>query len=215
MDCKSGIYEIRNIENGHFYIGSAINIKQRWIDHKKLLRKNKHCNSYLQNAWNKYGEKSFLFSVLLIVDEKENLIPNEQRFIDEKNPQYNIARVAGSTLGTKQPAHVCAAVSLANSQRVHSEETRRKLATNLGKKFSQDHCEKISKGRASYCANGGKIGNERKISCSPVGGGETLFFESVASAARFIGLPATNIIKCATGKRKTAHGHVWKYADEK
>ena len=37
---KSGIYVIENQINGHRYIGSAINIKERWAEHIKQLNKN-------------------------------------------------------------------------------------------------------------------------------------------------------------------------------
>lgn len=52
----SGIYGIFNLVNGKVYIGSAINLKKRFSDHKGRLQKQKHRNGYLQNAWNKYRE---------------------------------------------------------------------------------------------------------------------------------------------------------------
>lgn len=60
----SGIYIILNKLNGKKYVGSSKNIYSRWMKHRALLRINKHYNPHLQNAWNKYGENSFLFSVL-------------------------------------------------------------------------------------------------------------------------------------------------------
>jgi group I intron endonuclease len=50
-----GIYQITNIVNNKFYIGSAVSVKNRWQRHIKALRNNEHYNSRLQNAWNKYG----------------------------------------------------------------------------------------------------------------------------------------------------------------
>ncbi len=61
---QSGIYVISNTKNGKVYIGKASNFKDRWNNHKKLLRDKSHYNPYLQNAWNKYGEKAFKFQVL-------------------------------------------------------------------------------------------------------------------------------------------------------
>lgn len=71
-----GIYKIENIVNGKVYVGQSINIEQRWYNHKNELNGNRHCNLYLQNAWNKYGKDSFVFSVLEQcelnnIDEKE------------------------------------------------------------------------------------------------------------------------------------------------
>ena len=59
-----GIYIIISLVNRKVYIGQSTNIKLRWLGHKEDLRKNRHPNRYLQNAWNKYGEKNFIFSVL-------------------------------------------------------------------------------------------------------------------------------------------------------
>jgi len=38
------------------YIGQTYSIKNRFYRHKNELLKNKHNNTHLQNAWNKYGQ---------------------------------------------------------------------------------------------------------------------------------------------------------------
>lgn len=60
----SGVYEIRNALNNKRYIGSSINIYRRWRDHKRMLNLSVHPNKHLQSAWNKYGEKHFVFKIL-------------------------------------------------------------------------------------------------------------------------------------------------------
>lgn len=103
MDNKiltSGIYKITNLINGKFYIGSTNCFKKRLNQHFKELDKNIHGNNYLQNAWNKYGEKSFKFEVLARCP-KEYLIKLEQWFLDNMKPEYNICKIAGSILGIK------------------------------------------------------------------------------------------------------------------
>ena len=64
MECISGIYKIENLVNGKVYIGQSKNIYERWYCHKNKLNSNKHNNKYLQNAWNKYGNENFDFSIL-------------------------------------------------------------------------------------------------------------------------------------------------------
>ena len=71
-----GIYCIENLINNKKYIGQSINIKHRWDYHKSELRNNQHKNTHLQNAWNKYGENNFKFSIIECcsvdeLDEKE------------------------------------------------------------------------------------------------------------------------------------------------
>ena len=51
-----GIYKIVNTLNDKVYIGQTINIDFRFYEHKRKLRLKQHYNSYLQNAYNKYGE---------------------------------------------------------------------------------------------------------------------------------------------------------------
>jgi len=144
-----GIYKITNKINGKFYIGSTSNklgFNKRWQKHKRELNINKHSNLHLQNAWNKYGETSFSFEILETC-EKEKCIEKEQFYIDTLNPQYNICKIAGSTLGKK-----------------HSIETRIKIgknrnygpAWNKGKNMSGEYKIAMSK-----CQKESKICQER------------------------------------------------------
>lgn len=71
-----GIYKIENKANGKVYIGQSIDIDNRWKNHRCELRRNAHYNDHLQRAWNKYGEDSFVFSIIeecveTELDEKE------------------------------------------------------------------------------------------------------------------------------------------------
>src|SRR5262245_46212173 len=70
---SSGIYQIRCIPTGKIYIGSAANLRARWDQHRRLLRRGKHANVYLQKAWDKHGEANFEFSVLELVDRADLL----------------------------------------------------------------------------------------------------------------------------------------------
>lgn len=59
-----GIYKIENKVNGKVYIGQSVDIDRRQREHMRALNKSVHTNSYLQNAWNKYGAEQFAFEVL-------------------------------------------------------------------------------------------------------------------------------------------------------
>lgn len=60
----AGIYAITNIVSNKKYVGHSRNITKRWDTHKHNLRRNLSQHTHLQNAWNKYGEKMFLFSII-------------------------------------------------------------------------------------------------------------------------------------------------------
>ena len=66
----TGIYCIENRVNHKKYVGQSINIFKRWKQHTWELNKEKHHNSHLQNAWNKYGYNKFSFYILEICDRK-------------------------------------------------------------------------------------------------------------------------------------------------
>lgn len=84
-----GIYMIVNQVNNHRYIGSSINIRTRLWKHRSLLRHQHHENAHLQNAWNKYGEDKFYFTVLEKCS-KEERFSREQYYVDLLHPEYNI-----------------------------------------------------------------------------------------------------------------------------
>lgn len=105
---KCGIYKITNTKNNWYYIGSSLNIICRFGNHKYCLRRNNHTNPKLQNAWNKYGEKSFVFEIVELCDPKK-IIDLEQKYLDKlygRKNIYNIVFVVGrfpDSSGDKNP----------------------------------------------------------------------------------------------------------------
>lgn len=125
---ESGIYEIVNLVNGKRYVGSALNLRQRWQGHRSRLRQQKHHSAHLQAAWNKYGEDSFDFRVLERCGRDE-LLDREQHHIDI-GCHYNKSPTAGSPLGVK-----------------HSDQTRQRMSeSRRGKPKAEAHVAKMSKG---------------------------------------------------------------------
>jgi hypothetical protein len=86
-----GIYQIKNKITSKLYIGSSKNIEKRWKEHKYLLNKNKHHSMILQRAWNKYIETDFIFEIIEILDNIDNLQIREQFYLDTLLPVYNIS----------------------------------------------------------------------------------------------------------------------------
>lgn len=102
----SGIYIITNTKSGKFYIGQAGNIEYRFSQHITALRKGKHHNAHLQNAYSKDGEAVFQFDVLEHC-EIDELDQREQYYLDLHMPTgkcYNIAPFAGiNARGQERP----------------------------------------------------------------------------------------------------------------
>lgn len=138
LEMKSGIYCIKHIASEKVYIGSAVNIKNRWQNHKAALRNSRHHSKKMQRAWDKYGEKAFVFSVLEIVPDKNNLIEREQYWLNKYQSArcgYNCRPTAGSNLGHKDSDEVRAKKSLVHKGVKKSKEHVAKVAAALrGKK---------------------------------------------------------------------------------
>jgi len=88
-----GVYKISNNIDGRVYIGSSVNFKKRWNEHKRDLLNNKHQNVHLQRFVNKYGVDVLNFMMLEIVDNG-NILIREQYYLDSTNNKFNIAENA-------------------------------------------------------------------------------------------------------------------------
>lgn len=135
----SGIYKIINVTNEKFYIGSAKNIEKRWERHRKDLKLNNHQNIHLQRAYNKQWGEGFEFIVL---EEREpcKLIECEQFYLDMLKPEYNICKIANSSLGVKRTDDFKRKLRAANLGKKHSEEHKNKIALKCkGRKLSEKH----------------------------------------------------------------------------
>lgn len=157
----SGIYRIKNIITGDCYVGSATNIERRWKTHRNDLKKNKHCNQYLQRAYNKYGIDAFKYEIFEICPV-EYLLEREQERIDSGAFKYNICMVAGNSCGRLASDETKAKISAALKGHTngngkigfkHSEETKAKMsaakkgnksaAAGKGRRLSEEHKAKL------------------------------------------------------------------------
>jgi group I intron endonuclease len=132
----SGIYKIQSLSKPErCYIGSAINIHQRWIQHLSHLKNNTHHTSKLQRHYNKYGKNDLVFSIVIGCD-KPDLLTTEQFFLDSLNPWFNTCKIAGNTLGIK--------ASKKTKQKL-SRIKKGKPTWNKGLKLSETHKRNIGK----------------------------------------------------------------------
>ena len=132
IDRLTCIYQIKNDINGKIYIGSTVNFDQRKKGHLSLLKNCNHPNHHLQSSFSKYGEDSFSFSIVKVVDIVS--LREEEDFYIEKNKSYD--RKIGYNI-EKQSNH-----------KQHSVETKRKISESLmGHKVSDEARKKMSKAK--------------------------------------------------------------------
>ncbi|MEC0709176.1 GIY-YIG nuclease family protein [Bacillus haynesii] len=134
----AGIYKIVCKENQKVYIGKSVNIKVRWCRHRYDLRDGIHWNRQLQQDYDKYGLEGFQFEII-------HKIPNdaEPQSLDELEKEF---------------------IKLYNSFEEGYNETLGGTG-NLGKTFSQEVRDKMSKsrkGRKHTKESIDKISNSKK-----------------------------------------------------
>lgn len=139
-----GIYRID--VNGYVYIGSSIHLLRRWRDHKRSLRLHTHTNKRLQRIYDKYGLDSIKFKVLETCDKKY-LLEVEQHYLNEykllyRNNMLNMCLVAGNKLGTQLSDESKKKISIANTGRTRSNETKL-LLSEISKTRKQSDSKKL------------------------------------------------------------------------
>lgn len=126
-DTGSGIYKIMCTTTGRFYVGSAVNFRNRCTVHKRALRQGTHKNAPLQAAWNKYGEDAFSFCIVEYVD-RVFLLDAEQSYLDKEQPfgkvGFNILKVAGNLFGYRHSTEAKEKMRAKALQRKHPNRAR-------------------------------------------------------------------------------------------
>jgi len=120
---KSGIYMWTNNLNGKRYVGSSVHLRRRFLEYYSaniLLRDSSMviCAALLKYGYSKPGLEILEFC------KKENTITRENYYLKLLKPEYNILRIAGSSLGY-----------------LHTEEAKLKMRGT--KNMSPEHLVKI------------------------------------------------------------------------
>nr|DAL94186.1 MAG TPA: intron associated endonuclease [Caudoviricetes sp.] len=164
MDKICGIYYIKNLINGKYYIGQSYDIEQRWRREKMYLRSDKTAwNAHLQNAWKKYGEDNFEFAV---IEECtiENLDEREAywiQFFDSFHNGYN-KTIGGSGMrgfvpwnkGKTMPDEYRKTLSESHKGYKHTEEQKENLRIRFLGENNHQYGKfgfASSRGSAVYC----------------------------------------------------------------
>lgn len=115
---KAGIYLWTCLDSNKIYIGSAVDLSKRIRSYFSKTYLTRSRNSHITNALIKFGYSAFSLTIIEYIDisnlSKEEarklILGREQYYINYLEPEFNILKVAGSSLGFK-----------------HSEETKLKL----------------------------------------------------------------------------------------
>lgn len=221
------IYKIVNTVNGKVYVGSANDFKSRKALHLHMLRGNQHHSVHLQRAWNKHGESVFKFEVVEEVDAQSDLIPSEQAWLDVLQPfgeyGYNIATVAGSTVGLKRTAEQIEQMAARFRGKTLSQDHRDKIReAGLGRKHSVEALQRMRVSAHRRCLKSGRSkslmrrpGIKKGLpviqiypDCSIV------TWEASSEAALALGLKGSDSIRRACNdKNRRAAGCAWRYAE--
>lgn len=201
MKKVSGIYKIQSkIKPDRIYVGSSSNLSHRRTVHYHELALAKHKNGRLQNHYNKYGADDLTF---LIIEECsiDVLIEREQHYIDTLSPWFNICKKAGNILGVKRSKETRLKMRLSlmgntrNLGRSFSEEHKQKISkSNLGKKHTPESIEKIKLSKSYISPETRKKMSDAKIGNVPWNKGKTKFTDPILAdiGRRRIGFKMTD-----------------------
>jgi group I intron endonuclease len=166
---RTGIYKWTHLESGKIYIGSAVDLSLRLRDYFNKSFLNRKKTMYIYNALLHHGYSAFSLNILEYIDisnlSKEEagklILEREQYYLDTLQPEYNILKIAGNSLGYKHSKEALAKISEASKGKNHpnfgkarSFETRVLISKNhargmLGRTHSSETILKMIKARTA------------------------------------------------------------------
>ena len=168
MTC--GIYMIQNKVNNKIYIGQAVDIEDRWGEHRRGLRGGYHHNKHLQNSWKRDWEENFEFTILLECEESD-LNMYEEYYIFELmtfDPRVGYNKNYGGKSG-RPTEEAKRKLSESKKGRHHSAEAKRKMSEAKKGKYCREknpmygkHLSEEAKRKLSEANKGRQLSEETK-----------------------------------------------------
>lgn len=179
---KTGIYLWVNKKNGKSYVGSAVNLANRFYAYYNLKYTLKSAMA-ISRALLKYGHSEFSLHILEYC-EVHNVLEREQYYLDLILPEYNILKKAGSSLGYRHTEETLVKFK----ERKHSEESRLRIGSSrIGMALNEETRMKIS---SSLKGVGGI-----KVWVTNIETKEKIAYESLTEAALAVGVSHHTIRK--------------------
>lgn len=123
------VYKITNLVNGKIYVGSAVNLYNRYKSYKRRVLKDAPRRMVVEKAMVKYGMENFSFEILERLESKDMTITKEQIWLDILQPfdpiGYNVNKKAESRLGMTVSDSVKIKMSLTRKNRMESGEIKK------------------------------------------------------------------------------------------
>lgn len=118
-----GIYQVKNIVNGHVYVGSSLSIHNRFSILFSLLASGQcKCDS-LQKEWDTLGVSCFTFSILELLEDKYTVEMKEIEWM-KKLQAINIDNKSAEQLCQKYPnSHISISKEIHSALRAMNKGT--------------------------------------------------------------------------------------------
>lgn len=229
-----GVYQILCVPTGKIYIGSAVDLWDRWRVHRNDLTGRygrSHHSIYLQRAWDKYGADAFEFSILEFC-ERSCLIEREQYYLDlmqacDPTVGFNTLPLAASMLGRKASAETRRKQSVAHTGRKHppmTDEQKRAISERnkghtrwLGRKHTPEaieHQRAAKKGtKWSEAATLAHIEATSKWFVFTDPDGHEIVAKNMQEFCRQHGLSSSGFYRVLSGRYETYRGWKCRYAE--
>ena len=201
------IYQITNLINGKIYIGKTErSISERWREHIKDSQKEENKHRPLYRAFNKYGLGNFSIEII-----EETLTPEEREifWIEQKRSFKN---GYNATIGGDGKPYLDYDLIIATYNELQSiRDTALKIGCNettVSRILKNNHIQKLSSQEVNI-KKFGKIVNQYDLNNNFIQS-----FPSASAAADFLNKKGvSHITDVCKGKRKTAYGFIWRFAN--
>ncbi len=209
---EEGVYVVKNVQNGKFYIGSSNKMLKRRREHFSALNRNAHQNKYLQNAFNK-NPLAFVFEAVAYLEDSKIY---EQKLLDQyydnQENCYNFSKtVKYPTMSedgrkrlseSKKKMHAENPWILEKARKARQNDRVKKIQRETNLKQRQDPA--YAKNLAEACRK--KLRKYYDVTLIHDNGEELFIGWNLRAFCRKHGFERSALIKTLKGKQKTILG---------